>query len=241
MSVAGDSVVVMDNMVDGKKRTPLQTPAPLTLDEHKDFLLNHGLPEFHPVTKMTVAELLNRKLTPTETALIKEYTLEGVMPPKLIQSIIYPLCGNLSSIQFYNTLLTARRIMTFSDVTTSFLVTLSSIVRRLTDNERSADKRICTEEKLAGYAAVAAFAMDTKMAKLNMTKEPRQSGRNHYQYAVANEHLEALLRERPEQLNDIMDYIKERGLHRSNKRPVDGLRMYLDSRKTAPAISEGWL
>jgi hypothetical protein len=230
----------MDNMVDGKKQTPLRLPAPLSLDEHHEFIANHGLPEFHFSAKHTVAGLMNQKLTPAETALVKEYVSEGVLPLMVIQQVIYILCGNVSSVQFYNILLTARRLMSLN-VDLGHTVTLSSIIRRFTDHERFADKRISTEEKLAAYTAVAAFAMNVQMVSLNMLKEPRQIGRNFYQYAVANEHLESLLRERPEQLNDIMDYIKERGMHRSNKRPVEGLRLYLDARKTAPAISEGWL
>lgn len=229
----------MDNMVDGIAGTPLHLPAPLTIQDHDEFLRNHGLPEFHRVTRFTVTDMMGR-LSPVETALVKEYVSEGVLPPMVIQQIIYILCGNVTRIQFYNILLTARRLISL-DVDLSHLVTLSSIIRRLTDHARAADKRISTEEQLAGYTAVAAFAMNLEMANLNMLKEPRRNGWNFYQYAVANEHLAALLCERPEHLNDIMDYIRERGMHRSNKRPVEGLRMYLDTHKSTPAISEGWL
>jgi hypothetical protein len=58
---------------------------------------------------------------------------------------------------------------------------------------------------------------------------------------VLNCHLNDLLMERPESYDAIDAYIKERGMHSRNKRPVQALREYLDKVQEAPAISSGWL
>lgn len=56
---------------------------------------------------------------------------------------------------------------------------------------------------------------------------------------VENPHLEALLRERPDDANRIAAYVSERGIHPSDKEPVDALGEWLDS--PARALAEGWL
>lgn len=231
----------MDNYVDGNGKTALRFPAPLTESEQDDFLSNHGITEFYSVADGTVAERIEKYLGESEQALLWEVIREGKVDNLFLQSIVRALGSFMSRTHCFNMLLTARRVAEISEYSSRSFVTFHCIVRRLTDNELPGDGRIHTEARLAGYTAAVVFAMDPSMAGRGMMKEPRRTGHNSYQSAIANEHLERLILERPEQLHDIIAYIKERGMHRTNKTPVEGLRLYLDARQTALAVSEGWL
>lgn len=234
-------VIYMDNRVDNRRSTPLRLPAPLTEEEQEEFLADHGITEFYFADKLTVAESMEKYLGAEEIALVREIVLEGKVPVLFIHKVLYALASFMTRAHCFNSLLTMRRLLDTIDYDSISFVTFHCIVRKLTNNEQPGDKHITTEERLASYTAAVTFALDCINENLNLIKEQRDNGSVTFQYAITNDHLLALILERPEQEKDIVEYIKERGMHRINKRPVEALRQYLDTHKATSAVSEGWL
>lgn len=106
---------------------------------------------------------------------------------------------------------------------------------------------ITTEEELAARASVASFTLLEYMEGERSTSIVR-SGYKYYTphkiqsfCIVRNRHLGKLLFERPDDMHAITTYVRERGIHPRNKRPVDAIRAYLDDTSSVPAFGSGWI
>lgn len=102
--------------------------------------------------------------------------------------------------------------------------------------------KITTKEELESYAAVVRFCtLNRNDRNLTRYKGSYFGGSRFETTTLWNDHLRGLLMERPEDYDAIDSYIKERGMHISNKRPVQALRSHLEESGGAPAIGSGWL
>jgi hypothetical protein len=62
-----------------------------------------------------------------------------------------------------------------------------------------------------------------------------------YLPSIRNPHLDALIRERPEEHETIFEYLSERGLSATDTGPVDHIRAYVDENKHVRSLRDGWL
>lgn len=114
------------------------------------------------------------------------------------------------------------------------------------DDRSPADQVIKTEEELAGKSALNAFILTHGRKhdpeSLTKTLVLRRGAFILAEYmALRNRHLERLIMERPEDLDAISRYVEERGMHKSNKGPVEAMRAYLDDETIVAPVSSGWL
>lgn len=106
---------------------------------------------------------------------------------------------------------------------------------------------ITTQEELDAKVAVTTFVLS---ALQNYTNDDSIVRRREKQFnfkwrrsfiVVNNKHLQSLIMERPDKQREITDYVRNRGMHPINKKPVDALRAYLDEAENTTTLSSGWL
>lgn len=106
---------------------------------------------------------------------------------------------------------------------------------------------IQTEEELAGKAAIASFVLKAWLelphdgSVYNVGNKQADFRWNRDFKIISNKHLHDLIMERPADQHRIMEYVRLRGMHSTNKTPVKALRVYLDEGVEATAVSSGWL
>lgn len=127
----------------------------------------------------------------------------------------------------------------------SFWPKLAEAVRGLHVTPSAAVRPIATEEELDEAAAVVEFvvrAPSVSWDDLVRSHHSKSLGgwKNTTATTIRNPHLRALIRERPGDLDRIIEYIAERGMHRTRRRDVDELREWLDS-GSPTALGPGWL
>lgn len=106
---------------------------------------------------------------------------------------------------------------------------------------------ITTQEELESKAAYAAFVFLAVENHVNDDSILR-TGLKQFNYkwqrdflTPHNKHLRQLVLDLPDKQHEITDYIRSRGMHQKNKKPVDALRAYLDDDQTVPSVRSGWL
>lgn len=95
---------------------------------------------------------------------------------------------------------------------------------------------LSTEAELRSVAAVAAFMVSDERGEYSETKWKRNSSSTR----IANRALDKLLRDRPDDLDRIMEYVTDRGVAPEDLAAADELRAWLDS-GTPAAVGDGWL
>lgn len=98
-------------------------------------------------------------------------------------------------------------------------------------------KRIADRGELDSLAAVVEFTLraDPVFTEANR----RGDGTRHRR--IFNRHLDALLRERPHDIDRIIERVTEQGIHPRDEAPVQLLREWLDATVESPALEGGWL
>lgn len=100
--------------------------------------------------------------------------------------------------------------------------------------------RVDTPEGLAAAVAVVRFltsfsiSQDETIVRTFDGEPEARSGPG-----IVNPHLDQLVRERPGDVDRIIAYVRERGMHPKRRRDVDELRAWLEM--DAAAVADGWL
>lgn len=106
---------------------------------------------------------------------------------------------------------------------------------------------ITTREELESKSAFVAFVLLAEQNSLNDDSiVNRKTKRFNFKWyrdfiVIQNQHLRKLVMERPDKQHEITDYVRARGMHPKNKKPVDALRTYLDDTGETVAVNVGWL
>lgn len=115
------------------------------------------------------------------------------------------------------------------------------------DNQLNKTSLITTEEELAACASAASFIL-IEFDAITQNKPIVRSGFKHFSPTkiqsfclIRNRHLSKLLLERPDDMHAITNYVRERGIHPINKRPVEAIRAYLEDTSSVPAFGSGWI
>ena len=107
-------------------------------------------------------------------------------------------------------------------------------------------KPITTQEELESKSAYVMFVL---LAEENWLRDDSIIRRRRKKFDfkwdrdfidINNKHLKNLVMERPDKLQEIINYVRSRGMHKTNKNPVDALRAYLEEPIENP-VSSGWL
>ncbi|GAB2707748.1 hypothetical protein ACX801_07845 [Arthrobacter bambusae] len=99
---------------------------------------------------------------------------------------------------------------------------------------------ITTAEDLESCAAVVRFLMNTAQnSSLSTLSDLIEDSTRVSTRVLRNKHLDALIRERPADLDRIVAYITERSMDPVSSAPVEDLRDWLDT--DTPALGDGWL
>lgn len=228
--------------------TPLSFPEPLNHQEQQGWI-DKFLDDNPRMSRSRRRDALTM-LSGQEAALIKEIISRGSMDNQSISHIIEKFEHTRHSC--VNRLLMAEKFkdeanskehfgprMRYFDAVCS---ATDGLMRNMPDGAKS--KMFTTEEELASAGAVVEFLMDEELRGTHglyryIDSENGQSSVN--ALYIKNKHLDRLIRERPEDIRAIISYVRERGMHASNKGPVEALRKYLDETAEASAVGGGWL
>lgn len=99
-------------------------------------------------------------------------------------------------------------------------------------------KRVSTTAQLDSLAAVVQITM-LKASARAIVEVAYRDGNEHHR--IRNRDLNALLRERPHDLDRIIAYVEERGVPLRTDAPVTALRGWLEGTDTTRPLANGWL
>jgi hypothetical protein len=237
----------------GTQGTPLE-PIPLTTASQTKVIIAEF--EKGEVYWNLDAKSLSTNLSRKDKGLIYRMLKNPDIDSELVKMLVsYALWNEgTKSEEISSALLIAEKIISNGDTVISsewgvstFLETVIGIDQRGAGGYLRPVKEIETQEELAGKAAVTTFTLtawnefpDDGSVTAKGSKKFNFRWKRDFRF-VANRHLESLLMERPEKRYTITEYVRKRGMHPANKKPVDALRSYLDEGAEATAVSSGWL
>lgn len=224
-------------------------------EELQEFISNSGLPNFTFKGGLTTEKVLST-LSPEDVSLLKHMVDSGRLTPKeakLTTTVItpHPKEAHTRNIMLVWSRLKASQhlLMRGDSAGDAKLIAMAVDGLRFHNAEgKGSLPPVTTEEELAGYTAVVEFVLlqqgmggNKTDVGIKSTRMRSHDGESDGQTVVRNKHLEELIRNRPDSVGAIVQYVNERGMHDSAKRPVLALSAYLDDVQETPAISEGWL
>lgn len=139
----------------------------------------------------------------------------------------------------YNRLLIAEHLQLGGEQSGEAEAAIRGLARNLDLGDEYMGK-IETEEELAGCSAVVSF-MQKCTESCTSGNVHNGSGGSMVGAYIRNKHLDALIRERPDDIDTIVSYVQDRGMNPTNKGPVNALRKHLDENTQSKAVSSGWL
>lgn len=228
-----------------KTATPLTLPPMLSREERDELLARlEAVPNFWGTATSGMTDWVDD----TGFALIKEYLDTDRITPMEIKHITGSArIQGWGKTEVTNMLLLTDRIRKDPSIDDQARGWLNSVAHSLPYNtEWKHSSPLRTEEDLASAAAVTTFVLRKlyeRDSNLGLVKNVRQSRawRTPEQLiVVSNKHLDALIRERPQDLDRIINYVERNRMHSSNKKPVNVLRDFLDD-DIVPALDDGWL
>lgn len=228
-----------------KTSTPLVLPPALSREERDDLLARlEAIPNFWGSATSGMTDWVDE----TGFALINKYLAEDRITPMEIKHITGSArTQGWSKTEVTNMLLLTDRIREDTSIDSQARGWLNSVVHSLRYNtEWKYHSPIRTEEDLASAAAVTTFVLrkfygkDSNIGFVKSVRQNRAWRTPEELIVISNKHLDTLIRERPQDLDRIINYVERHGMHSANKKPVNVLRDFLDD-DIVPALDDGWL
>jgi hypothetical protein len=228
-----------------KTATPLALPPALSNDERDELLARlQAVPNFWGGDTSGMKDWVDE----TGFALIKEYLDTDRITPMEIKHITgIARVQGWSKTEVTNMLLVTERLRHDSSIDNQARGWLNSVVHSLRYNtEWKHNPPIRTEEDLASAVAVTTFVLrkfhdkDNHLGLVKTVRQSRAWRTPEELVVISNKHLDALIRERPQDLDRIINYVETNRMHSANKKPVNVLRDFLDD-DIVPALDDGWL
>jgi hypothetical protein len=228
--------------------TPLSFPKPLTETQKKAFL--DGSPLLGTsYSNMNWDHMLHTRISNEDLAIIKDFLDKDRLPVDTVKAILANVSVEPRMTVTSNALLAMEAVRLRGGLPEdpsaqrATVISMMASVRGLHRNQVSgASSKLTTTEQVNGAAAVVlfinSFENDWTAKEQHVVKN---NGTMVSQNSIRNVHLDALIREQPDRLDDILGYIAERGMHKRSKGPVEDLRQFLKDSNGARAIAEGWL
>lgn len=228
--------------------TPLSFPEPLTETQKQAFIATTPLLSASYLN-MNWDHMLNTRISNEDLALIKDFLDNDRLPVEAVKATLANVSVEPRMMVTSNALLTIETIRLRGSLPEDPVAQRATVIgmmpsiRGLHRNQLSgASRKLTTKEQVEGAAAVVMFISsldnDIDAKECHVVKN---NGSMVSQNSIRNVHLDALIREQPDRLDDILDYIAERGMNKKTKGPVEDLRKFLKDSDGARAISEGWL
>lgn len=231
-----------------KPQTPLNLPPALSREE-RDELIAHlaAIPNFWGSDTSGMTDWVDD----TGFALIKEYLETDRITPMEIKHITgIARVQGWGKTEVTNMLLVTERVRKDTSIDSQARGWTNNVVHSLPYNVRDTEGKytsaIRTEEALTSATAVTTFVLrkfyekDNNLGLVKTVRQNRAWRSPEELIVISNKHLDALIRERPQDLDRIISYVERNHMHASNKKPVNVLREFLDE-DLASAIDEGWL
>lgn len=230
--------------------TPLELPEPMDEFERARYIMDNPMLNISSSAASTQEAL--RWVDGAALAAAKSMIERGSLDAGTVKLLLSRPAPSFSPFHL-NRLLIAERLektigkgITDDSTRNRYLHTIRGAADGLARNHPSGRKILdafTTEEELSGCSAVAEFMLypDFPDAHSSTASLPDGDGGFWQGSYIRNRHLDRLIRERPEDVQTIISYVKERGMHHANKGPVTALRSYLDETAAASSVGEGWL
>jgi hypothetical protein len=230
--------------------TPLVLPEPLDKFERAKYILSNNLPNISFAASSTKETL--ERVDLAGLALAKYMVERGSLDPESVKLVLSKY-GKPYSPMYVNRLLIAERLertigkgVTGHSERMNYLQAVTLAADGLARNHPSGAKMLdafTTEEELAGCSAATEFILCPDFAGSHVSTAYLSDGEDgDWQGSyIRNKHLDLLIRERPEDVQAIITYVKERGMHPANKGPVKALRAYLEDTSESSSVGTGWL
>lgn len=227
--------------------TPLVLPETMTVKERDAYIAGSPLRDAS-MKEYGWDQMLKYQLDDETITLLKHMTESGRLSEEDARAILGNTSVSSESTSTYNAFLVieeARKQNMLPSSTTyarAVIGTMTRSVIGLGRNDSSSNTKFTTQEQVTESAAVVSFIHRMEKNPDTMFQHVTEHRSSVSETAITNKHLDTLIREHPDRVDEIVDYVTERGLHKKNSGPVDDLRAYLnDSAHGAKAIAEGWL